>query len=105
MTTTLMTLCPEFFYGPSEPYDASSYYVDAHGRPRSLYSAIMMRLETDDQFVADCDVLLETGGTLPYDTLAIRLVDHARKVDTCTEMSRDTEVWLDEEGDLRVTVW
>lgn len=102
--TYSLSFSPEFFYASGEPYDTSNYTVDANGHPTSLYSAIMMRLETDDKFVEEVDELLEVSD-VPFDVLALELMNRAKLADTCSNITVPVEVWLEETGNLTVEVW
>lgn len=102
-----MTFClsfsPEFFSG-DDPYPMAS------DRPTSILQAIVsLPGVTQVELARDCldwdDELLAKVEPWETETFAFEVLDLARSVDTCTDLTTPVEVWLDPEGFYRVDVY
>lgn len=96
-----LSFAPEFFTG-EELYPAPT------DEPRSLLEAIVSL--PDETFREVC---LATGLTTPEladfyvqsEMAPFELLEHARRVDSCSNLSVPVEVWLDEGGFYTVEVY
>ena len=97
-----LNFAEEFFFAPGEPLDAP-LAVNSEGEPTSLYSAISALI--DELSAEDVAELASSVDSSPgAEDFAYRLVERARRTNTCSDLESPVEVWIDSEGDFRVLV-
>jgi len=96
-----LSFSEEFFFAPGDtegaPFD--------RGNPVSLYQAICVFSESEEwpEFYKS---LFEMEFISPLtEGEVFRVMELARETNTCTTLSPPVEVWLDEDGDHRVSVY
>src|SRR5262245_31159612 len=104
--TFSLSFAAEFYHAPGEPHDGPT--LNSEEQPVSLYSAIA--LETDRMTREDVDGLAELAALVPgtspqAEDFVNRLVELARRTDTCSDLESPVEVWIDPKGDFRVLVY
>ncbi len=91
-----LSFATEFFYR-NESEDSTD------GEPRSLLEAIM-NMDADEYVQMTQDVL-GWMDTSDFRCGAYAVVDRAREVDSCSNLTSPVEVWLDAQGEWKVDVY
>ena len=101
-----LSMMSEFWFAEGEPYDRSDLALNAKGQPVSVYSAIEKALENED-FKNDVSQLLKMENLEIFDNgfLADTLINVAIDTNTSTNLDSPVEVWIDEDGLLKVYVY
>ena len=92
-----------FFFAEGEPYDRSDLAWNKSGNPVSVYSALCIFAEENEE---DWDMMAQDlfdcpGCFLPVETV----MDAVMETNTCTDLSSPVEVWIDPDGEWTIEVW
>ena len=97
---------PDFYLAEGEPYDRSTLALNRDGNPISLYSAIILFIESDrESALRAANVPAQDWKFVASNTLAETLLTQAQEVGTCGDISSPVDVWLDRKGNYKVNVY
>jgi hypothetical protein len=97
---------PEFFLAEGEPYDRSDFAVNKDGKPVSLWSAIGMALENEDERKRIEDVIgWNEDKKNKIDITPEVVYDHILKTDTCGTLEVPVDCYIDEDGWVTIDVY
>ncbi len=98
-----LTFSEEFFLAEGEPYDRPDLALNKQGKPISVYSAIQM-IPIERYKALAREVFGMTDGFCASLTAEV-VLNRIRETNTCTNLQSPVSVWIDKNGDYRVSVF
>lgn len=99
-------MTPEFWFAEGEPYNRPDLALNSEGQPVSVYSAIIMACDDEDFRANAAEVLqLDCSPDIVKDVIGDELMNMALDTQTSSNLDSPVEVWIDEEGELRIHVY